>query len=87
MAILSFLPKLALAALSLPLTAIAQQEDYTWNNVKIGGGGGFVAGIVFNPAAEGVAYARTDIGGLYRLNPEDDSWTPLTDFIAQSTSW
>lgn len=86
MTILSFLPRLALAALSLPLIATAQQEEYTWNNVHIGGGGGFVAGIVFNQAEEGVAYARMDIGGLYRLNP-DDSWTPLTDFIAQSASW
>jgi xyloglucan-specific exo-beta-1,4-glucanase len=54
-------------------------------NVKIGGGGGFVPGIVFNPTKQGLAYARTDIGGLYRLN-SDDSWTPLTDF-ADTTNW
>lgn len=24
-------------------------QTYTWKNVKIGGGGGFVPGIVFNP--------------------------------------
>ncbi|KAF2835106.1 carbohydrate-binding module family 1 protein [Patellaria atrata CBS 101060] len=59
---------------------------HKWSNVKIGGGGGFVPGIVFNEKAKGVAYARTDIGGLYRLNA-DDSWTPLTDAIAQSASW
>lgn len=53
--------------------------------MKIGGGGGFVPGIVFNPTKQGLAYARTDIGGLYRLN-SDDSWTPLTDF-ADSTNW
>lgn len=33
---------------------------------------------------KGVAYARTDIGGLYRLN-SDDSWTPLLDFADAST--
>ncbi|KAK2758283.1 Xyloglucanase [Arachnomyces sp. PD_36] len=86
MAILSFLPKLALAAAALPLAATAQ-EGYTWENVHFGGGGGFVPGIIFSQAKEGVAYARTDIGGLYRLNPDDDSWTPLTDFIASNAEW
>lgn len=49
------------------------------------GGGGFVDGIVFNPSAKGVAYARTDIGGAYRLN-SDDTWTPLQDW-ANNTNW
>jgi hypothetical protein len=47
------------------------------------GGGGFVPGIVFNPSAKGVAYARTDIGGAYRLN-SDDTWTPLQDGVGNS---
>jgi hypothetical protein len=58
----------------------------TWQNVKIGGGGGFVPGIIFHPTAPGVAYARTDIGGLYRLNA-DDSWAPITDGIADNANW
>ena len=29
---------------------------------------------------------RTDIGGLYKLNTADDSWTPLLDF-ANDTTW
>ena len=57
-----------------------------WKNVHIGGGGGFVPGFVFHPTAKGVAYARTDIGGLYRLNP-DDSWTAVTDKITTHTGW
>ena len=36
-------------------------------------------GIVFNPSLQGLAYARTDIGGAYKLN-SDDTWTPLTDW-------
>lgn len=60
-------------------------QAYTWNNVRIGGGGGFVPGIVFNPSQKGLAYARTDIGGAYKLNP-DDSWTPLLDF-ADNSRW
>ncbi|EIN03833.1 CEL6 protein [Punctularia strigosozonata HHB-11173 SS5] len=80
-ALLSVAP-LAFAAL---VDAIVTQGSYTWKNVKIGGGGGFVPNIVFNTEEKGLAYARTDIGGVYRLNP-DDSWTPLTDF-ANDTYW
>ncbi|TDL28306.1 Oligoxyloglucan reducing end-specific cellobiohydrolase [Rickenella mellea] len=69
-----------LSAVSLPLVAAAvSSQAYTWKNVKIGGGGGFVPNIVFNPTQKGLAYARTDIGGAYRLNA-DDTWTPLLDF-------
>jgi xyloglucan-specific exo-beta-1,4-glucanase len=68
----------------LPIVHAASQS-YTWKNVKIGGGGGFVDGIVFNPSQQGLAYARTDIGGAYRLN-SDDSWTPLLDWV-DSTNW
>jgi xyloglucan-specific exo-beta-1,4-glucanase len=45
----------------------------------------FHTGIVFNTKEKGLAYARTDIGGLYKLNA-DDTWTPLLDF-ADSTTW
>lgn len=63
----------------LTWAAVASQT-YNWANVKIGGGGGFVPNIVFNPSQKGLAYARTDIGGAYKLNA-DDSWTPLLDFV------
>ncbi|KAK0505873.1 hypothetical protein EDD18DRAFT_1372643 [Armillaria luteobubalina] len=63
----------------------ASSQTYNWKNVKIGGGGGFVPGIVFNPSEKGLAYARTDIGGAYKLN-SDDTWTPLLDF-ADDARW
>ncbi|KAI2617762.1 glycoside hydrolase family 74 protein [Hypoxylon sp. NC1633] len=72
---------------SIPLLVTAGEAAFTWQNVKIGGGGGFVPGIVFHPTAKGVAYARTDIGGLYRLNSDDDSWTAVTDGIADNDNW
>ncbi|KAL0961281.1 hypothetical protein HGRIS_006241 [Hohenbuehelia grisea] len=70
-----------LAALAAtPLVAAVSSQTYAWKNVKIGGGGGFVPGIVFNAKQKGLAFARTDIGGAYRLNA-DDSWTPLLDWV------
>ena len=72
-------------AAAISLVAAVSSQTYTWKNVKIGGGGGFVPGIIFNPSEKGLAYARTDIGGAYRLN-SDDSWTPLLDF-ADEARW
>lgn len=59
---------------------------FTWENVNIGGGGGFVPNFVFHPTTSGLAYARTDIGGIYRLN-SDDSWTAITDSLATDADW
>ncbi|PYH87469.1 xyloglucanase [Aspergillus ellipticus CBS 707.79] len=76
----------ALIASSFVESALAAaSQTYTWKNVVTGGGGGFTPGIVFNPSAKGVAYARTDIGGPYRLN-SDDTWTPLLDWV-NNTNW
>jgi photosystem II stability/assembly factor-like uncharacterized protein len=58
---------------------------YTWKNVAIGGGG-FVSGIVFSPAQQGLVYARTDVGGFYRSTDGGAHWTPLTDQYPASAS-
>ncbi|CAE6449652.1 unnamed protein product [Rhizoctonia solani] len=81
----AFLSLAALAAIAPFVSAATSTQAYNWKSVKIGGGGGFVPGIVFNPTEKGLAYARTDIGGLYKLNA-DDTWTALTDF-ADSAHW
>ena len=54
---------------------------YKWDNVVIGGGGGFVCGIIYNPTEEGLVYARTDIGGAYIRNKETLEWEPLMDWV------
>jgi len=46
---LQFLRLTILVALT-PLVIAVSSQQYTWKNVKIGGGGGFVPGIVFNPS-------------------------------------
>ncbi|KIP12012.1 carbohydrate-binding module family 1 protein [Phlebiopsis gigantea 11061_1 CR5-6] len=74
-----------LLASAVPFVHAVSSQAYTWKNVKIGGGGGFIPGIIFNPSQKGLAYARTDIGGAYKLN-SDDTWTPLLDF-ADNARW
>jgi photosystem II stability/assembly factor-like uncharacterized protein len=47
-------------------------------------GGGFVTGLVFSSVKPGILYARTDIGGAYRYEPQGRSWVPLTDFVSRA---
>lgn len=65
-------------------TTESAKADYIWSNVAIGGGG-YVTGMEYNPKEEGLVYARTDIGGLYRRKKDTD-WVPLTDFLG-SDDW
>ncbi len=66
------------------LPAIAGESPaavpYTWKSVQIVGGG-FVDGFVFHPTAKDVCYARTDIGGAYRRNPQTRRWEPMLDWV------
>ena len=69
-----------------PSTLRAQEQQagfspYRFHNVVIGGGGGFIPGIVFSTTEPGLVYARTDIGGAYRFDPEAGRWIPLLDWI------
>ena len=58
---------------------LPQYTQKGWKNVKIVGGG-MIPGIIFSTAQKDLAYVRTDMGGAYRWNPENESWIPLTDF-------
>jgi len=62
-----------------PDRELPQYSQKGWKNVKIVGGG-MIPGIIFNTTKKDVAYVRTDMGGAYRWNPENESWIPLTDF-------
>ncbi|MBR5091260.1 MAG: cellulose-binding protein, partial [Ruminiclostridium sp.] len=52
--------------------------EYEWGNVKVVGGG-YVTGFVYNSGEEGLVYAKTDVGGLYRRDKNNAKWKPLTD--------
>lgn len=66
-----------------PLSANgAVSASYNWDNVKIGGGGGYVCGIVYNPTEKGLVYARTDMGGAYIRNKQTLEWEPITDWVS-----
>lgn len=54
-----------------------------WTNANFGGGG-YVSGVVFHPALQGLVYARTDVGGVYRRDPGSSIWVPLNDDLGRS---
>jgi xyloglucan-specific exo-beta-1,4-glucanase len=62
--------------------AAPESTHYIWNNVAVGGGG-FSPNIIFSPVQQGLAYLRTDIGGLYRYDPGAQRWIPLQDDMAE----
>jgi len=63
--------------------AVADPIPYAWRSVVMLGGG-FVTGIVFNETEKDLVYARTDIGGAYRLAPDQRRWLPLTDTLPRA---
>ena len=58
----------------------ARAAEYVWKNAVIGGGG-YVTGIEFHPTEPGLAYARTDVGGVYRRDSATGPWVPLNDWV------
>ena len=61
------LPLLAPSVASARPAGEVRRAPYTFRNAEIVGGG-FVTGIVFNQSEPDLVYARTDIGGAYRLD-------------------
>lgn len=61
---------------------IMEKVNYKWGNVPLGGGG-FVTGLIIHPADPKIKYIRTDVGGAYRWNPENEEWIPITDWLGK----
>lgn len=67
---------LLVAASSAMAQPAPTSQPYVWKSVAVKGNG-FIDGIVFHPAARGLVYIHTDMGGSYRL--DGGRWTPLND--------
>ena len=65
---------------STPRSRRGADQCTTWRSAEVGGGG-FVTGTVFHPTSPGLVYARTDVGGIYRLENSTQRWVPLNDEI------
>jgi hypothetical protein len=63
-----------------PALAATTGSATSYTSVKWGGGG-YVTGLTYHPVNSSVMYARTDVGGAYRWNNSNGSWTPITDGI------
>src|SRR5258708_18361657 len=73
----------ALAATTVVPGASVPEAPYRWQSVTVGGGG-FSPGLVFSRAEQGLAYLRTDIGGLYRWDAAGLRWVALQDDMPES---
>ena len=61
-----------------PALAATTGSATSWTAVKWGGGG-YVTGLIYHPVNSTLLYARTDVGGAYRWNTTNSTWTPITD--------
>jgi hypothetical protein len=72
-------------ALAFSASLVSYGQNMHWSNVGIVAGG-FVTGIIYHPTEQGLAYARTDMGGAYRLDPVSQAWQPISDQFS-SDDW
>jgi lysophospholipase L1-like esterase/photosystem II stability/assembly factor-like uncharacterized protein len=58
-----------------------KSSGYAWRPVAIGGSG-FISGIIPSKTQKGLIYLRTDVGGAYRRDPQNQRWIALTDWVS-----
>ena len=59
-----------------------EEISYQYGNLPIPGGG-YVTGLLYHPTERDLLYARTDIGGTYRFDPEKQRWISLIPHVTQ----
>ncbi len=75
----------ALLSAAFFMANAAHAENYKWDTVAMGGGG-YATGVIPSKTERGVIYMRTDVGGAYRWNPQQERWIPLQDWLAEEQS-
>lgn len=63
-------------------TTLDKSSKYNWDHILMGCYG-FVTGGVSHPADPSLIYVRTDVGGMYRHDPENGEWIQLFEGIEQ----
>ncbi|UKO99576.1 sialidase family protein [Nostoc sp. UHCC 0870] len=58
---------------------------FNWKSVNIQGMG-YVTGLVISPLSPYDVYVRTDIGGIYRFDVQNNRWLPLMDMFDSNFS-
>ncbi len=67
---------------SIPALAAADESGkYEWDHVLMGCYG-FVTGMVIHPQDSNLIYVRTDVGGMYRYDSDNQKWIQLMESIA-----
>ena len=67
------------------MAEIMKKLTYEYKNCPVPGGG-FVTGFLFHKKASDVLYCRTDIGGTYRYDFENNIWQSLIDHVCDDDS-
>jgi hypothetical protein len=62
------------------MSEIITNVKYEYGNLQIPGGG-YVTGFAFHPEVPGILYCRTDIGGCYKYDFENDEWQSLVEHV------
>ena len=76
---------LSAALLMASMAPMAQAETYKWDTVAMGGGG-YATGVIPSKSERDVLYMRTDVGGAYRWDPQNERWIPLQDWTPEERS-
>jgi len=73
--------KLFTIVCALQFSNFLNAQTPTYGYVKVGGGG-YVCSIIESFLENGIYYAKTDVGGIFRWNDATKTWKPLHEWLA-----
>lgn len=72
---------LSISASTNVLAATDKSSNYNWDHVYMGCYG-FVTGMVVHPKNPDLRYIRTDVGGMYKYDTQNNKWIQLMESIS-----